>query len=125
MSATLGRKDGFLPAAFVDENGQTYGIKQTNNAPHVYNTNTETQELLDNILVSLRRLIDAQILNPTIDMASYRNRVTAVLESTTLTTCSTVTALSTVGTTIIPQAQDMVLGANLTAWALCCRERIS
>lgn len=42
MSATLGRKDGFLPAAFVDENGQTYGIKQTNNAPHVTIDNQDT-----------------------------------------------------------------------------------
>lgn len=124
-SGTLGRKAGLTDIALVDENGISYGVKHTENAPHVHITNTETEELLSDILRSLRRLVDAQLVNPTIDMANYRNRVTAILESTTLTTCSTVTALGTVGTTFIPQAQDMVLGANLSAWALCCRARIS
>lgn len=76
----------------------------------------------ENLLVALRRLIDAALNPPDMDMSTYRSRVTAVLESTTLTT---VTGLGSVGTTNLFQSQDMVLGPNLTAWALCCRERIS
>jgi hypothetical protein len=90
--------------------------------------NPSTEDTLDKLLFSIRRLIDAQILNPTIDMASYRNRVTAILEAGTAAIGSVTIAsgtISSVGTTNIPQAQDMVLGANLTAWAMCCRERIS
>ena len=35
MSDTLNRPDGFKPIAFVDENGVSYGVKQTDNVPHV------------------------------------------------------------------------------------------
>jgi hypothetical protein len=57
-----------------------------------------------------------------------RGRVTAVLESgtvttvTTVTTCSTVTNLSTIDTL---QGRIQVYGANLSAWADCVRSRIT
>ena len=84
----------------------------------------------ENLLVALRRLIDAALNPPNMDMSSYRARVTAILEAGTaaignITTVTTVTGLGSVGTTNLFQSQDMVLGPNLTAWALCCRERIS
>ncbi len=34
MSDTLGRHDGFVPKANVDENGKSYGVKHTSNVPH-------------------------------------------------------------------------------------------
>ena len=100
-------------------------LKDTTGAtvnPSTEDTMTEVKTLLYGLTLAIRRLVDAAVLPTNLDMASYRSRVTAVLESTTLTT---VTGLSSVGTTNLLQAQDMVLGANLTAWALCCRERIS
>ncbi len=95
--------------------------------------NPSAEETIDKLLFALRRLIDAQLVNPTIDMANYRNRVTAILEAGTAAVGSVTLGAGTaaigtingVGTTNIPQAQDMVLGANLAAWALCCRERLS
>lgn len=84
-----------------------------------------TKASYDDLIIALQRLINAILLPPNMDMSTYRARVTAILDSTTLTTVTTVTGLSSVGTTNLYQAQDMVLGANLTAWAMCCRERIS
>ena len=87
--------------------------------------NTATEQTLAKLLFALRRLIDAQLLNPTIDMATYRNRVAAIIESGTVTTCSTVTSVTNVAGVGGFQSQDIVMGANLSAWALCCRARIS
>jgi hypothetical protein len=65
------------------------------------------------------------------DKSLQRGRVTAVLESgtlttlttvTTVTTCSTVTNLSTIDTL---QGRIQVYGANLSAWADCVRSRIT
>ena len=88
------------------------------------------EDVTSALILAIRRLIDAAIFPPTMDMATFRSRVTAILETGTnsignIGTVATVTTLGSVGTTNIPQAQDMVLGPNLTAWALCCRERIS
>lgn len=35
-SGTLGRKAALTDIAFVDENGVSYGVKQTDNVPHVH-----------------------------------------------------------------------------------------
>jgi hypothetical protein len=62
------------------------------------------------------------------DKSSQRGRVTAVVESgtvttvTTVTTCATVTNLSTIDTL---QGRIQVYGANLSAWADCVRSRIT
>jgi hypothetical protein len=62
------------------------------------------------------------------DKSLQRGRVTAVLESgtvttvTTVTTCATVTNLSTIDTL---QGRIQVYGANLSAWADCVRSRIT
>lgn len=62
------------------------------------------------------------------DKSLQRGRVTAVLESgtvttvTTVTTCATVTNLSTIDTL---QGRIQVYGQNLAAWAATVRARIS
>jgi hypothetical protein len=65
------------------------------------------------------------------DKSLQRSRVTAVLESGTVTTVSTVTTVTTVSTvanmTSIGgiQGQIGVYGQNLAAWANCVRARIT
>ena len=110
---------------FIKVIGKTLNSSGEIENPATENTLDELRALLDGLTIAIRRLIDASVLPPSMDMSNYRNRVSAILESTTLTTCTTVTGLSSVGTTNLLQAQDLVLGQNLTAWALCCRERIS
>lgn len=62
------------------------------------------------------------------DRSLQRGRVTAVLESgtvttvTTVTTCATVTNLSTIDTM---QGRLLINGANLSAWSDCVRARIT
>lgn len=104
-------------------------VKDTTGAtvnPATEDTLDELKVLVDKLTVALRRLVDAATMPPYMDMSTYRSRVTAIIEAAqTLTTVTTVTGLSSVGTTALIQAQDMVYGPNWTAWALCCRERIS
>lgn len=62
------------------------------------------------------------------DRALARNRVTAVVESGTVSTVSGVTTVTTVsGLTNIDGAQGRLLvnGANFSAWADCVRARIT
>jgi hypothetical protein len=107
--------------------------KSDNSVPITIVTKNDGNKLLvsdGDLLIALRRLVDAALAPPNMDMATYRSRVTAILEAGTaaignITTVTTVTALGSVGRTNLFQSQDMVLGPNLTAWALCCRERIS
>jgi hypothetical protein len=62
------------------------------------------------------------------DKSQQRQRVTAVVESgtvttvTTVTTCSTVTNLSTIDAL---QGRIQVYGANMSAWSDCVRARIT
>lgn len=78
--------------------------------------------LLDGLTIAIRRLIDANLLPPDMDMASYRKRVTAVLESGTVTTVSSVTNVASIGGYPMHNA---AFDSNLTAWTLGCGERIS
>jgi len=49
MSDTLGRADGFMPKANVDENGVSYGVKHTSNAPHtIISDGTTTVDVTTN-----------------------------------------------------------------------------
>lgn len=82
----------------------------------------EVRVLLDGLTIAIRRLIDANLLPPDMDMASYRKRVTAVLESGTVTTVSSVTNVASIGGYPMHNA---AFDSNLTAWTLGCGERIS
>lgn len=56
------------------------------------------------------------------DKSLSRSRVTAILESGTVSTVTTVSNVSTIDTM---QGRILVNGANLTAWQLSVREKIS
>jgi hypothetical protein len=76
----------------------------------------------------LGRLVQATISPPTYDSALRRQRVTAVLESGTVTTVSTVSTVTTLSdqTNIGSRPALMLINqTNLSAWADCVRARIT
>jgi hypothetical protein len=79
--------------------------------------------------MSLLRRILERLMSPVgFDMSLDRSRVTAVLESGTVTTVSTVTTVTTVtGLTNIDGRSGAMLidQTNLSAWADCVRARIT
>lgn len=79
----------------------------------------------------MRRIFDRLSSPPGFDMSLDRSRVTAVVESGTVTTVSTVTTCTTVttvtGLTNIDGRNGAMLidQTNLSAWADCVRARIT
>lgn len=73
----------------------------------------------------LMRIVNILMSPMGYDRALARNRVTAVVESGTVTTVSTVSTVA--GLTNIDGAQGRLLvnGANFSAWADCVRSRIT
>lgn len=88
-------------------------------------------ELLDGLQTLMVRLLNATNSPRGYDVALGRNRVTALIESgtvTTVTTVSTVTNVGTVGnqnTMGGTQAQLLANGQNVSAWAATVRSRIT
>jgi len=70
----------------------------------------------------LMRIVNVLMSPMGYDRALARNRVTAVLESGTVTTVTTVTGLTNIDGA---QGRLLVNGANLSAWADCVRARIT
>jgi hypothetical protein len=81
--------------------------------------------------LQLTRVVAALSAPQGYDRSTQRQRVTAVVESGTVTTVSTVTTVTTVtGVTNIAglggdQPQLLTRGSNLSAWFDCVRSRIS
>jgi hypothetical protein len=73
----------------------------------------------------LGQLVQATISPPTYDSALRRQRVTAVVESGTVTTVSTVTTLSDQTNIGSRPALMLITQTNLSAWADCVRARIT
>ena len=94
-------------------------------------TDATAAELLDGLQTLLLRLLNATNSPRGYDVALGRNRVTALIESgtvTTVTTVSTVTNVGTVGnqnTMGGTQAQLLANGQNVSAWAATVRSRIT
>lgn len=88
-------------------------------------------ELLDGMQTLLIRLLNATNSPRGYDVALGRNRMTAILESgtvTTVTTVSTVTAVNgvaNIGSIGNQQAQLLTNGQNVSAWAATVRSRIT
>jgi hypothetical protein len=85
-------------------------------------------ELLDGLQTLLIRLLNATNTPRGYDVALGRNRVTALLESGTVTTVGTVTTLGTVSNQTNmggTQAQLLSNGQNVSAWAATVRSRIT
>lgn len=97
-------------------------------AAPVATSNPVADELLDGLQTLMIRLLNATNSPRGYDVALGRNRVTALIESGTVTTVSTVTNVGTVGnqnTMGGTQAQLLANGQNVSAWAATVRSRIT
>lgn len=91
-------------------------------------TDATAAELLDGLQTLLLRLLNATNSPRGYDVGLARNRVSALVESGTITTVSTVTNVGTVGnqnTMGGTQAQLLANGQNVSAWAATVRARIT
>lgn len=94
-------------------------------------TDLISAELLENLQTLMVRLLNATNSPRGYDVALGRNRMTAVIESGTVTTVSTVTTVTTVNTVANQtniggtQAQLLANGQNVSAWAATVRSRIT
>ena len=124
----VSRDDGTTVTYFNLNTNAVYTPTGTIYAAPVVTSNVIADELLDGMQTLLIRLLNATNSPRGYDVALGRNRVTALLESGTVTTVGTVTTLGTVtnqtnmgGT----QAQLLSNGQNVSAWAAIVRSRIT
>jgi hypothetical protein len=97
-------------------------------AAPVVTSNVIADELLDGMQTLLIRLLNATNSPRGYDVALGRNRVTALIESGTITTVATVTAVNgvaNIGSIGNQQAQLLTTGQNVSAWAATVRSRIT
>lgn len=95
--------------------------------------NTSTRDLIVAIraflsrFVEIREYLKALVDPPHLDKTLNRVRNTTIIESGTVTTVGTVTTATVSELTNINSQQGrlLILGADLSAWAACCRSRIS
>ena len=91
-------------------------------------TDATAAELLDGLQTLLLRLLNATNSPRGYDVGLARNRVTALIESGTVTTVGTVTAVNgvaNIGSIGNQQAQLLTNGQNVSAWAATVRARIT
>lgn len=91
-------------------------------------TDATAAELLDGLQTLLLRLLNATNSPRGYDVGLGRNRVSALVESGTITTVSTVTAVNgvaNIGSIGNQQAQLLTNGQNVSAWAATVRSRIT
>jgi hypothetical protein len=82
----------------------------------------------EEIVFQLIRILNALSSPQGYDRSLQRQRITAVIESGTVTTVSTVTTVGTVtnlSTIDTLQGRLLVSGQNLSAWSACVRARIT
>ena len=104
-----------------------HGIDGVNEGD-VASTNPMPTQEIGGAMSWLRRIFDRLSSPPGFDMSLDRSRVTAVVESGTVTTVTTVTTCTTVtGLTNIDGRNGAMLidQTNLAAWADCVRARIT
>ncbi len=100
-------------------------------AAPVATSNPVADELLDGLQTLMIRLLNATNSPRGYDVALGRNRVTALVESGTITQVSLVPTVTTVGTVTTittmggTQAQLLSNGQNVSAWAATVRARIT
>jgi carbohydrate-binding DOMON domain-containing protein len=105
--------------------GSAVDVSSANPMPVADATAEDTRQSMVTLLTRMLNYFNAPM---GYDKSLQRGRVTAVLESgtvttvTTVTTCATVTNLSTIDTL---QGRIQVYGANLSAWSDCVRSRIT
>lgn len=127
----VSRDNGVTVTYFNLNTNAVYTPVGTISAAPVAVSNIVADELLDGLQTLLIRLLNATNSPRGYDVALGRNRVTALIESgtvTTVTTVSTVTAVNgvaNIGSIGNQQAQLLTSGQNVSAWAATVRSRIT
>ena len=88
-------------------------------------TDATAAELLDGLQTLLLRLLNATNSPRGYDAATGRNRMTTLVESGTITQVSTVATVTNQTNMGNQQAQLLVNGQNVSAWAATVRARIT
>jgi hypothetical protein len=107
------------------------GIGADNTAVDVSDVNpmpvsdAAAEETRQSMALLLVRMLNALNAPQGYDKSLQRGRVTALLESGTVTTVSTVASVSNMASIGGVQGQIGVYGQNLSAWADCVRARIT
>ena len=130
----VSRDNGITVTYFNLNTNAVYVPVGTISAAPVVVSNAVADGLLDGLQTLLIRLLNATNSPRGYDVALGRNRVTALVESGTITTVSTVSTVSTVtavngvaniGSIGNQQAQMLTTGQNVSAWAATVRSRIT
>lgn len=124
----VSRDNGTTVTYFNLNTNAVYTPTGTIYAAPVATSNVVADELLDGLQTLMIRLLNATNSPRGYDVALGRNRVTALIESGTITTVSTVTNVGTVGNQNSmggTQAQLLANGQNVSAWAATVRSRIT
>ena len=124
----VSRDDGTTITYFNLNTNAVYTPVGTIFAAPVATSNVVADDLLDGMQTLLIRLLNATNSPRGYDVALGRNRVTALIESGTVTTVTTVTNVGTVGNQNSmggTQAQLLSNGQNVSAWAATVRARIT
>lgn len=124
----VSRDDGTTVTYFNLNTNAVYTPVGTIYAAPVATSNPVADDLLDGMQTLLIRLLNATNSPRGYDVALGRNRVTAILESGTVTTVGTVTAVNgvaNIGSIGNQQAQLLTNGQNASAWAQTVRARIT
>lgn len=101
-----------------------HGVDGANDGD-VASTNPMPTQEIGGAMSWMRRIFDRLSSPPGFDMSLDRSRVTAILESGTVTTVTTVTSVSNIGGIGGYSAQMTVIDQNNSAWAQCVRARIT
>ena len=121
----VGRDDGTTVTYFNLNTNAVYTPTGTIYAAPVVTSNAIADELLDGMQTLLIRLLNATNSPRGYDVALGRNRVTALIESGTVSTVSTVSNVANQTLMGGQQAQLLVSGQNVSAWAATVRSRIT
>jgi hypothetical protein len=127
----VSRDNGVTVTYFNLNTNAVYTPVGTISAAPVAVSNIVADELLDGLQTLLIRLLNATNSPRGYDVALGRNRVTALIESGTVTTVGTVSTVTAVngvaniGSIGNQQAQLLTNGQNVSAWAATVRSRIT
>jgi hypothetical protein len=124
----VSRDDGTTITYFNLNTNAVYTPVGTILPPELVVSDVISAELLQSLQTLMIRLLNATNSPRGYDVALGRNRMTAIIESGTLTTVGTVTAVNgvaNIGSIGNQQAQLLSNGQNVSAWAATVRSRIT
>jgi len=125
---------------FQDSTGQLFVYRDTGTGvPNAYSipgwalyvpvgavtTSNATEESTQDMILLLTRMLNYLNAPMGYDKSLQRARQTAIIESGTVTTVGTVTAVTSLNNIDTYNARMTVLDTNRTAWAQCVRARIT